>query len=371
MNLRSIMPIGLVLLSGCAFFPEISHQPSVHNPFPQLARVAITPFFNHSNEATLDTRHVAEAYFNELQLIQGFEVVPVSVVEAKIREHRLALASPADARRLAQLLRVDAVVIGAVTDYSPYYPPRMGLVVEWFAANPGFHPIPPGYGLPWGTQEEQDIPGQLIFEAEFALAQQQLKTQTPPYAAPPDLPPPSPLQAPGPEATLLKPPGDSAGGDKTAPAPPSPPKSEHAVKPTGQSTAANGVASLEINSGNAEGGPLAGGAKRAGEEEPAFWPDARGFVPAPPRSTPPNCWPIEAPVMRHARTYNGHDAEFTQALETYYISRDDARLDGWQGYLQRSDDFIRFCCRMHIWEMLNARGGAGESRVVWRWPTIR
>ena len=46
----------------------------------------------------------------------------------------------------------------------------MGLQVEWYAANPGFHPIPPGYGLPWGTHEEQDIPGPLVFEAEFALA---------------------------------------------------------------------------------------------------------------------------------------------------------------------------------------------------------
>ena len=43
---------------------------------------------------------------------------------------------------------VDAVVIGTVTDFTPYYPPRCGLRVEWYAANSGFHEIPPGYGLP-------------------------------------------------------------------------------------------------------------------------------------------------------------------------------------------------------------------------------
>jgi len=37
----------------------------------------------------------------------------------------------------------------------------------------------------------------------------------------------------------------------------------------------------------------------------------------------------------------------------------------------RSDDFIRFGCHMHITEMLTARGGAGETRVVWRWPVTR
>ena len=65
------------------------------------------------------------------------------------------------------------------------------------------------------------------------------------------------------------------------------------------------------------------------------------------------------------------DMEFTEALSSYYFFRDDARIGGWQSYLQRSDDFIRFCCHMHISEMLSARGGAGETRVVWRWPTIR
>jgi hypothetical protein len=75
--------------------------------------------------------------------------------------------------------------------------------------------------------------------------------------------------------------------------------------------------------------------------------------------------------MQQARIYVGNSAEFTEALESYYFFQDDARFGGWQNYLQRSEDFIRFCCHMHIWEMLSARGGAGQTRVVWRWPKIR
>ena len=31
---------------GCNMvLPDISHQPVVHNPFPQLSRVAVAPFF--------------------------------------------------------------------------------------------------------------------------------------------------------------------------------------------------------------------------------------------------------------------------------------------------------------------------------------
>lgn len=308
MGFRLLILIVVLGTSGCSLVPTRLQQPTVHNPFPQLSKVAIAPFFNLTQEPTLDGRQVALAYFNELQSVPGFEVVPVGVVERVMLEHHLGLNGPEDARRLAKFLDVDAVVIGAITDYSPYYPPRLGLQVEWYAANPGFHSIPPGYGLPWGTGEEQEIPGPLIFEAEFALAREQLKTQTP--------------QCPEPAKS---------------------------GKPTDSPEAS----------------------KKASDEPTPEWPDPHGFVPKPPAKTPPPCWPTSQPVLKHTRTYNGHDGEFTAALESYYAFRDDARFDGSYGYLQRSDEFVRFCCHMHIWEMLTARGGAGETRVVWRWPSIR
>lgn len=104
---------------------------------------------------------------------------------------------------------------------------------------------------------------------------------------------------------------------------------------------------------------------------PADWPDPRGFVPPPPSSTAPTCWPTDRPVLELTRNYNGSDIELTEALSSYHYFRDDARFGGWQSYLQRSEDFISFCAHMHIWEMLSARGGAGKTRVVWRWQTIR
>ena len=350
--------------------PEIAHQPMLHNPYPQLSKVAVAPFFNLSSEPTLDGHRVALAYYNELQSVPGFEVIPVEVVEAKIQEHQIALRGPADARRLAQILGVDAIVIGAVTDYCPYYPPRCGLQVEWYAANPNFHPIPAGYGLPWGGPEERDIPAPLVFEAEFALAKAQLKTQTPPYEKMPE-PPPSP----GP------PPADAG--------------------PSIQQTSANTAVSLgsasklaavtpQLATGPAAPQPLAAGPGASGGTGvspvvgestgkmpapppglPPNWPDARGFIPPPPSCAPPPPCPTELPVMQHTRTYNGHDMQFTEALSSYYFFRDDARNGGWQSYLQRSDDFLRFCCHLHISEMLSARGGTGETRVVWCWPTIR
>jgi hypothetical protein len=348
--MRNFLLLALLLsTTGCGLLPEITHEPVIRNPFPQLSRVAVAPFINLSDETTVDTRQFAIAYFNELQATPGFEVVPLAVVETAIRQHGIRLEHPSEARRLAQLLGVDAVVIGAVTEFTPYYPPRCGLQVQWFAANPGFHAIPAGYGLPWGTSEEEYIPEPLVYESEMALARAQLDTQSPDYQPERSAPPSEHLK-------LVPPPPEHRSGVRTI---------AHEVP--GLSGECAGSVPTDII------GPIdtMGMADANDKGLPAGWPDGHEFVPEGPRKTPAPCVPSDRPVLSHTRVYHGNDSDFTAALANYEYHRDDARMGGWQGYLWRSEDFIRFCCYVHISEMLTARGGGGKSRVVWRWRTDR
>ncbi len=280
-------------------------KPAFHNPFPQLARVAIIPFNNQSDVPTLDMEQVTLAYYGELQQIRGFEVVPVGVVRRTMEGMQNDGTDIEQLRQLGQALGADAVVVGSVTDYSPYYPKRMTLAVNWYATNPGFHPIPPGYGLPWGTAKEEYIPESHVWEAEFALAREQLETQTPA----PQLP------------------------DETE------------ALPLPEEVAAAGL--------------------------PADWPDPSGLVPDAPRPTRPPLVPHHGPVISQIRSYSENDSDFTEKAQRYYFFLDDARNGGWQGFLDRSSDFIRFCCYSHITEMLSLRGGAGESQLALRWGERR
>jgi hypothetical protein len=387
--------------SGCALLvPDVSHEPVIHNPFPQLSKVAVAPFFNLSDEKTVDGRRFALAYFAELQSIQGFEVVPLGVTEEAIIQHHVDLSKPSEARRLANILGVDAVVIGSVTDYTPYYPPRCGLRVEWYAANSGFHEIPPGYGLPWGTPEEEYIPAPLVFESEFALAKAQLATQTPVCGKqpidPPELPPQT-SQEPGPFRGFPIGPANGPNAAKNGVqdntqaskntgngAKPSPKTKRHSdsgqvakavyepgtVEELPPSASSAGTAMMPSQSESMVADGMTGATGPQGIFPPG-WPDERGFIPPPPSPVRPACCPTDGPVMTHTKIYHGNDGEFTEALASYYHFRDDARFGGWQNYLERSDDFIRFCCHMHIAEMLSARGGASETRVVWSWPDCR
>jgi hypothetical protein len=319
--------------AGCAAFPDRRVEPLYHNPFPQLHKVAVLPFYNQSAEPTVDGDAIALAYYNELQDIPGFEVMPVGVAKQFLAASGIEPRTGSDFQKLARMMGVDAVLIGSVTEYSPYYPPRIGLAVDWYAANPSYHPIPAGYGLPWGRAEEEYIPSTLVQQAEFELARAQLKTQTPEI-----------------------------------------PAEQEDFESARREGVSHATATAAGTAGAAIGAPamLAGGAAEASVPQlPPDWPDPRGFVPPPPAVTRPAPQHQHEPIITHTRIYHGQDAQITELIENYYFFRDDARFGGWMGYLQRPDDYVRFCCHLHVTETLTARGGASEGRVIYRWPLGR
>jgi len=310
--------------TGCSLFPDVRHRPSLHNPFPQLKQVAVLPFYNQSNEPTVDGEAVALAYYSELQAIPGFEVIPVGVAQNLLLQYARTFGEPqtgAQFQQLAQFMGVEAVVVGSVTDFDAYYPPRIAMTVHWYAANPGYHPVPPGYGLPWGTKAEKRIPRRIVEETEFELARQQLATQTP-----------TPVS------------GASA-------------------------AATEGTIALANHDGEVAADAIA--QAPASEMLPAQWPDPTGLIPDPPASSAPTLVAQSKPVLTHTRIYRGDDQYVTNRLSDYVTTDVDGRNGGWQSYLNRSNDFIRFCCHLHLTEMLESRGGLTQSDLILRWPISR
>jgi hypothetical protein len=324
-----------MVCTGCSIFPDVRHRPSLHNPFPQLKQVAVLPFYNQSNEPTVDGEAVALAYYAELQAIPGFEVIPVGVAQNLLLQYARTFGEPqtgSQFQQLAQFMGVEAVVVGSVTDFEAYYPPRIAMTVHWYAANPGFHPVPPGYGLPWGTKAEKRIPRRIVDEAEFELARQQLATQTPT--------PTSGASAVSTEGTIalasneIEVPADVIAQDPAI----------------AQGTPGQGAASATL---------------------PAQWPDPTGLIPDPPAPGAPPLIAQSKPVLTHTRLYRGDDQYVTNRLADYVTTDVDGRNGGWQSYLNRSNDFIRFCCHLHLAEMLESRGGLTQSDLILRWPISR
>lgn len=377
--LNIVAYLGLIVLSvatmcGCSLFPDVRHKPQYSNPFPQLTRIAIIPFYNQSDEPTLDGREVATAYYNELQSIPGFEVLPVGVIENALKAFGKEPQTGSEFQEFARFVGADAVLVGAVTDYDAYYPPRLTMRVNWYSANPAFHPIPAGYGLPWGTKEEKNIPSWIKLEAERELAKKQLETQTPEWYEPAEEVQPEPVktetETPEQLAADLQLIQELMTEEADTPTDPYTEASKPPVPPV---ALPEPIETEPLETANEESSPAVASADVPATESglPANWPDPQGFIPAGPAASRPRGAAQYEPIISHMRAYNGHDEDITRRLEEYYYFRDDARRSGWQSYLKRSEDFIRFCCHMHLTETLSARGGELESRMIFRWPIGR
>lgn len=371
----------LFLLGGCSLVPQRQVVGRIHNPFPQLHTIAVLPFFNQSENPNVDGEATANAYYGELQAVAGFEVLPVGVTLNGLRQFVRRFGEPTggpEFQALARFLGVDAIVVGSVTDFDAFYPPRMAMTTRWYAANESFHEIPPGYGLPWGTDAEQHIPGRVVDEAEFALARKQLATQTPPPIVAVTPSPPVQQRAaqaiPVPHATRavpnqidpvqIGPPGGPP-VDGIEYLPPAPrdifAQTERWV---------DAPPTLDLTFDDSPAG--AGSPPHSTPPHSAKpWPDPTGFIPDPPSIAASAVVANHDAILSHTRIYRGDDAYLTNRLADYVETADDARPSGWQGYLRRSDDFVRFCCHLHITEMLESRGGRGQSDLIVRWPVSR
>ena len=369
----------LILSTGCSLIPETRAVDEIHNPFPQLKRVAVLPFFNQSGEPTLDVQMVAEKYYAALQAVPGFEVLPIGVAQNQWRQYTMLHGEPRSGEQFQQLARmmgVEAIVVGSVTDFQSYYPPRMAMTVHWYSANDGFHEIPAGYGLPWGTEQEKLIPRRIAREAEFELARSQLATQSPVSSL--EIAPASHEHAVGMSAPVARTPrlhpvkqATEASRDPFSRDDDAFPEKLVSHEPVmAYSPPGNGHQPIVDKQGYEES--MAG--DWVGKMEPPMpdaWPDPTDLIPDPPSAMPPPTIVNRSPVLSHTRIYRGDDSYFTGRLADYVEGGDDARGNGWQGYLKRSDDFVHFCCHLHITEMLESRGGRDQSEFIVRWPLSR
>ncbi len=96
------------------------------------------------------------------------------------------------------------------------------------------------------------------------------------------------------------------------------------------------------------------------------------LAPLPPQPNPFNApqpiqpWQLnpKLPLMSYARLFDGADADLVAALRDYVELSGDLRSGGWEEYLHRTEDFIRFTSYRMILEMLSLHGGEGKHRLV-------
>jgi len=356
-------------LSGCVMF-----EVGVTNPVAGLTTVAVAPFFNLSEERSVDGRRFAQAYFSELQKTPGFQVVPVGVVEQAIYDHRLEMNDPQDALTLARVLGVDAVVVGAVTDYSPYYPPRIGLQVSWYSPQAWqFHP-----GIPTDEWARDLVKPRAWWEwwgPRFKLHQRRWAWET--CAVSP--------AASGQDTAALQPAFPRRPGAASCWLPPlaadKPPRS-HRTTLEGRIILEDRIFPEKLITLSARESPANWDAGRKAAADWQKGTAAAAVVRGQSSGVPPLEWQVlpeaslpavattvpafdpHQPLMSYTRLFDGADPKLTARLRDYVELHGDLRAGGWEAYLHRSEDFIRFTAHLMVVEMLQLHGGEAQRRVV-------
>lgn len=120
------------LATGC-IASQGRREPYADLPRPPRVLV-VAPVLNLSGTEEFDPLQVTDILASEFVSFRGVTVIPVNLTLAALARHgKTRVETPLDALRLAREFGADATVVTAITEYSPYDPPAIGLIMQWYA----------------------------------------------------------------------------------------------------------------------------------------------------------------------------------------------------------------------------------------------
>ena len=140
-NLRARKPVWVLLLTlWLAACGGPQRAGLLTAPYDRRVTLAVAPLRNEAGSTAPDGLRMADRLTEQLTLTAGVDTVPVNRVLAAMEALGLPPgeppAGPAQAAALRRALNVDGLVVGSVTAYDPYDPPRIGLNVDLYLGPP-------------------------------------------------------------------------------------------------------------------------------------------------------------------------------------------------------------------------------------------
>lgn len=121
-----------ILATGCHYRGDRTPE-KLSAPYGERQVWAVAPLRNESGSQYADGLKTADYLAQRLETVIGVDTLPVNRVLAAMQTLEMAaVASADDVARLREVLGVDAMVIGSITAYDPYSPPKLGLVIELY-----------------------------------------------------------------------------------------------------------------------------------------------------------------------------------------------------------------------------------------------
>ncbi len=134
LGLMALLAMAMLAASGmpgCSVSSQRS--PQLQGPYETRQLFAVAPLINESGSAYADGVRLADRLSEQLTVAGQIDTIPVNrVLLAMERLGLAAVTSKSQALQLRQALGVDGLLVGTVTGYDPYDPPKLGLNVELY-----------------------------------------------------------------------------------------------------------------------------------------------------------------------------------------------------------------------------------------------
>lgn len=119
--------------SGCSSVfkgPEFTDPNVVVAPYdaPREVVFAVAPLRNESGAGVVNELTLTDRLVEALTQVQGLTALPTNRAVSAMRSLDMdRVSTPAEARQLAERLGADGIIVGTITSYDPYDPPRIGM----------------------------------------------------------------------------------------------------------------------------------------------------------------------------------------------------------------------------------------------------
>ncbi|MEM7681108.1 MAG: hypothetical protein AAF288_04045 [Planctomycetota bacterium] len=159
----------LLTMVGCAK----KYPADLVSPYGERRVWAVAPFRNETGSLHADGVRGADHLVRQLAQVDGLDVLPLNrTLEAMQSLEISAVGSKSDAAALREALGVDGLVVGSMTAYDPYDPPKLGLSLE-LHADPRADPSSAEYDLDGLRRLQSRSTGDGLFTSTTATGPRQ------------------------------------------------------------------------------------------------------------------------------------------------------------------------------------------------------
>lgn len=140
--------MGVALIGGCESKPELLQPRVLQSPYPAARGEtlwALAPLSNESGVSKVDMLMISDTVAATVAEVSGISVLPVNrTLAAMAARNMQSVRSPRDARALADALGVQGIIVGSISAYDPYDPPKLGMTLALFTTDmSGVDPVDP------------------------------------------------------------------------------------------------------------------------------------------------------------------------------------------------------------------------------------